>query len=247
MVNGLSFFIGECRKWKSAFALIVLIQFFTLSACDSLDSTETLNVQDFQWPTLVDRTHADSILWYPQDLPYDGGFRIGYLGEMRPEIVLEGWFFDLEPFEDEGERGEFQHWGASRLVLFVDTSQALLEQFLEFRLPGQPFKPKALHVLPIFVWNPTSETIGIGVGRYLRGDLMRLNPEGQWQKISKPYSFGCGTGIFDILLPPQHIAVALLPSYRGRLKSRLRFQLNDQYSNEFFGGFDSLPTSLDDR
>ncbi len=88
MVKGLSFASGKCPKWKLALALIILIQIFTLPACDSIDSTEPQNVQDFRWPTLVDTTRVDSILWYPQDLPYDGGFRVGYLGELRPEIVL---------------------------------------------------------------------------------------------------------------------------------------------------------------
>jgi hypothetical protein len=240
-----SFSAKAFLKWKPMWVLaIVFFLLFELS-CESVRSEDEQGQFDIVLPKLVDTATYDSIFFHPEALPFDAGFDIIYLGEPQGEIVVGNLFFDLDSFEDKRRSRRYQAWGSSRLMIYVDENQLIARELLEFRIPGSPSKRKAFRVIPIFVSNPTNDTLTIGNGHFLNGDLMRRTNDGYWQKISKPYFFYCGTGIFDILLPPQHIVVALLPAFQGKIPTRLRFQLNDAISNEFIAGFDSLPQILE--
>ncbi len=223
---------------------IVLFLLFELS-CESVRSEDEQGQFDIVLPKLVDTATYDSIFFHPEALPFDAGFDIIYLGEPQSEIVVGNLFFDLDSFEDKRGSRRYQGWASSRLMIYVDENQLIGRKFLEFRILGSTYIRKAFRVIPIFVWNPTNDTLAIGDGNFLDGDLMRRNSDGNWQKISKPYFFDCGTGIFEILLRPKHLAIAVIPAFQGKIPTRLRFQLDDAISNEFIAGFDSLPQILE--
>ena len=90
-------------------------------------------------------------------------------------------------------------------------------------------------LIPVLIRNIQNDTIIVGSTNRIPIDLEAMNENGVWQNITKRF-LRCGTGVYPILLYPNHVALTCfeLPK-EGDYYATLRIKLGQNYSEEFGG------------
>ncbi len=134
-----------------------------------------------------------------------------------------------------------------RIEIFVDTTKTIANVSpFAFIPPPEPNnlkktrKKKGHYAYPVFVRNTTTDSVWIGYGDYIGLLVEAKDSLGEWKEIEKPYIYHCGTGLNDIVLPPNYLTVTSTIKYIGNYKTKLRVKTmnnyeNEVYSNEFTG------------
>lgn len=94
---------------------------------------------------------------------------------------------------------------------------------------------------PIYIINESDSIINLGNSRgssFLV--LQSKNKKGEWIDVEKKYFYGCGTGIMEIILPPNNIAVSKILAYEGDFKTKFRIKYLNNYSNIIDGSISSV-------
>jgi len=108
----------------------------------------------------------------------------------------------------------------ANLKIYVDTTQNLSER-------------NARH--SVFIKNIYKDTVVIAFGQIIDATMEALNKNGEWQPIERPWRWSCGTGIGQIMLPPNEIVITSAVKYTGEFKTQMRIKIGKSYSNIFQG------------
>lgn len=127
---------------------------------------------------------------------------------------------------------EYLQWDSASFEVKVDTTRT--NRNIDFRkLQDSTFVFKAY---PVIIENKTDKKVAIGYGSHIALLLEAKNEKGKWQKIEKPFTYFCGTGLPSIILPKGEIALTSVPIFQGDFETDLRLKIGDNYS-EIFNGY----------
>lgn len=154
-----------------------------------------------------------------------------YIGVIKDKIKIDESL--QQDFEWNGrnyyEKGEsyFKYIDSTKVEIFVNTKVDLTKKGLE----------SENEILPVLIKNLENDTIVVGSTHHIPIRLEAKNENGEWQDITKLFGGNiCGTGIYPILLYPNHVALTCfeLPK-QGDYYAALRVRLGGNYSKEFGG------------
>ncbi len=142
------------------------------------------------------------------------------------------------------------YYDSSLVQILVDTSQTLLTPIIPRPIPSPHNKsqlPPAYLSHPVFIMNYSSDTIQIGTGypgfhtdvvdnSWILCLMEGVDSIGEWNLIEHLQFRMCGTGLENVMLPPNNIAITTMPIYEGTYKTRLHLtSCLDANSNVFYG------------
>ena len=90
---------------------------------------------------------------------------------------------------------------------------------------------KKVNSYPVYVRNLSNETITIGYGNQIRliGEIKGQN--NNWYAIERPHYYACGTGIHDINLYKNELAITGVPVIKGDTNIEFRVKIGKVASN----------------
>lgn len=91
---------------------------------------------------------------------------------------------------------------------------------------------------PVLVRNLHKETVQIGWNSRLPLIMEAKDIAGYWRPIQLFRTNMCGTGVYDVILPANEVAITLAPIYKGKFKTQLRLSYGNIKSNVFWGSID---------
>lgn len=97
---------------------------------------------------------------------------------------------------------------------------------------------KINHSNPVLIRNLHNETVQIGWDSRLPFIMEAKDIAGFWRPIQKHFPAFCGTGVYDVILPANEVAITLAPIYKGKFKTQLRLSYRNIKSNVFWGSID---------
>ncbi len=133
----------------------------------------------------------------------------------------------------EKSRNEYSKYGNCKLEIYVDTLQKatlLKNESVLYKRINVAYK-----AFPIFILNKSNETTIIGTGYNIPIILEALDRDNIWKPIEAQYIHDCGVGLEYLLLKENNLVCVLCPIYIGDFKTKLRYKLGSNYSNEFIG------------
>lgn len=166
-----------------------------------------------------------------------------YLGDIKPIVQLT-----YKP-ELTGNRiglddHKMESPSDSTFFLTIDTNRIIGMPMSIWEYYKKPEYRRGIMAFPVFMVNISNDTLDVGFGNLFTDIIVEAkNKEGQWQRLSRPYFFECGTDMENIFLAPHQIAITAMPVCQGNFRTQLRlvFLLNDNkclYSNIIEGFVD---------
>ena len=232
--------------------LIVIALLGNMMACGQSEvsshrSSPTPTPQRYDYSTieLADRfTNKLETAKWDDVLGVDGmEFAPVYLGDIKPLVQLT-----YKP-ELTGNRIDLDDhiMGSptdSTLFLTIDTNRIVGLPMSIWEYYKKPEYRRGIMAFPVFLENISNDTMDVGSGDLFTNIIVEAkNKDGQWQRLSHPYIFECGTDMKTIFLAPHQIAITAMPVCQGDFRTLLRlvFLLNDDkclYSNVIEGFVD---------
>ena len=93
----------------------------------------------------------------------------------------------------------------------------------------------AFWAYPVLITNNTGKTVQVGYGRHLKLILEARDQYGNWRPLERSFLYACGTGVADIVLPPDQCVLTSVKIFRGEFQTELRLNLEGHYSESFHG------------
>jgi hypothetical protein len=122
-------------------------------------------------------------------------------------------------------------WDSTTIEVKVDTNQTICN--IDFRtFQDSTFAFKAY---PVFLSNQTNKTIVIGYGTHIALIMEAKDDQGKWRPMERNYTYFCGTGLPDIVLPSKESVVTSATIYKGDFETDIRLKIGDNYSQVFRG------------
>lgn len=136
-----------------------------------------------------------------------------------------------EPYFLINSSGNFTRADTVGMEVHVDTTQTIRNiDYASFQ--NSTF---AFWAYPVLITNNTDKTVQVGYGRHLRLILEARDQYGNWRPLERSFSYGCGTGLADIVLPPDQCVLTSVKIFRGEFQTELRLNLAGHYSESFRG------------
>lgn len=163
-----------------------------------------------------------------------GNYNPLYIGQ-RKDTIYVSYKPDLEKYFRYNINS--YHWiDSSRILLLTDTTKIVSDYLMVVEgKDNLNWKTKPFMAFPVIVVNTTNDTLILGSGEHIPIFMEAIDTSGKWRQIQKPYIYICGTGLNNIILPPNEIAVTSAPIFNGSFKTKLRLRLNNAVSKEFYG------------
>ncbi|MGB0431941.1 MAG: hypothetical protein ACPGLV_15815 [Bacteroidia bacterium] len=96
------------------------------------------------------------------------------------------------------------------------------------------YNSPAFAAYPIIIENNDSVALAIGYGNYIYANLEYFdNLIKKWIPFDHVTTYSCGTGVPNIILHPNQIAVTSVPIIKGFKNMSLRLKIGNAVSNEF--------------
>ncbi|MEO6229228.1 MAG: hypothetical protein ABJB11_12265 [Ferruginibacter sp.] len=165
--------------------------------------------------------------------------QVRYLGVYKDTIKIDSANFrysPTNPFITKSDLYKFYGKGnflTTPLTLSLDTTQIISTS--EFCYPNGDLKTKYFESFPVFIKNMTDSLASIGFGSKVNIIVEALDTDKVWKPIEKRYVYKCGNGLHYIYLKPGEICCALIPKYKGDFLTQLRLNINNSYSEPYFG------------
>ena len=86
---------------------------------------------------------------------------------------------------------------------------------------------------PVLIKNKSIDTLSIGSDSFLYPILQKKIGNENYVDIQSRRIIGCGTGIASLLLPPNEIAITLVPIIKRNNNEKLRLKMGKDFSNEY--------------
>jgi hypothetical protein len=153
-----------------------------------------------------------------------------YIGDLTDTIVINQklqFDYDWTGYEEyRNPNRKFRDTENAKVDIFVNSKQDL-------NTTGKESKYK---FIPVLIKNQEKDTIIIGETNYIPIILEAKDENNEWKPIDDYISYFCGTGIYSILLYPNHVVLTKfeLPK-EGDYYTKLRVKLGQNYSKEFGG------------
>lgn len=227
--------------------IIFLFFLFIITGCDEKNKkVNQINYSSFE---LVDT--SSFLMSYKNDsITSQANYNPLSIGKIEKTIKLV--YDNFNQFEDyfvylDAPFPTFSMPNPQRIEIFVDTTKTIANvNPYKFIPPPQPNKLKkankveGYYAYPVFIRNISTDTVWIGYGNYIGLLVEAKDSLGEWKEIEKPFIYHCGTGLNDIVLPPNYLTVTSTIKYKGRYKTKMRVKTmnnfeNEVYSNEFTG------------
>ncbi|WP_294671690.1 hypothetical protein [uncultured Fluviicola sp.] len=224
----------------SSFFVLAL---FYLAGCGN-NETEKMNLTEkpFPFPIVLDTIKVGGFYRHVNDANprylSSGHYYFNYIGKYKQRIYasfisfkgLEG----LKKIEEPNAYGKmllavqkyYLPYGEERNYKRIEKSD------LEIRINPSV---KISGFYPVMLTNKDSDTCFIGSLNQLPLILEAKDKQGKWKPIQSRYAVGCGTGVGHVFLPPNYIAVTLVPIFKGKYQTQLRLKCGKNHSEPFNG------------
>ncbi len=159
-----------------------------------------------------------------------------YLGDIKPIVQLT-YKPELTGNRIDMDNHKMKSPTDSTLFLSIDTNRIVGMPMSIWEYYRKPEYRRGIMAFPVFLENISNDTLDVGFGDLFTDIIVEAkNKEGQWQRLSRPYIFECGTDMKKIFLAPHQIAITAMPVCQGDFHTQLRlvFLLKDNeclYSN----------------
>jgi hypothetical protein len=204
------------------------------SCVDNKIIDKEVEVLDFKIPIIQDTFKTDRIeritVWLKS-----GNYNPLYIGQQKDSIYVSYKPNLNKYFVYEGYKRSYNRPDSSGITLFVDTTKVVSDYSMIWEDDGSMLSTKSFKAFPVIVVNTTKDTLSIGYGDHLPIVMEAMNNKGNWRPIEEPYMYMCGTGLNEIILPPNEIVVTSAPVNKGKFKTKLRLRYNNIVSEEFYG------------
>lgn len=153
-----------------------------------------------------------------------------YIGVLKDTIVINTqlqYDYDWKPSDI--------HYDLN--IIFEDTKNAKVDIFVNSKQDlNTTGKESKYEFIPVLIKNLENDTIIIGETDYIPIILEAKDDNNEWKPIDGYFGYFCGTGIYPILLYPNHVVLTNfeLPK-KGDFSTKLRVKLGQNYSKEFGG------------
>lgn len=204
-------------------------------SCHNIRNEDTeAEVFDFQIPYVQDTLKTDrverDVIWLQ-----NANYNPLYIGENRDSIYVSRRadlkkysIYDHHPVSYNGP-------DSVGILLLMDTTKIISDYSLIWEDDEGTLNRKVFKAFPVFVVNTTRDTLDIGYGDHIPIIMEAKDKDGAWRPIEQPYIYFCGTGLRQIILPPNEMVVTSAPINKGKFKTRLRLRYNTTLSQEFYG------------
>ena len=230
--------IFESMEKNSIKVIFILV---TLFGCQLLSYKEEKTIFDFPKITFSEKVELyESFKIDPSISQYN----LYYLGKYRKKLNLENritipalqpqpYFINDKYVYIDKIKDPYEKYG------YIDNDEDPRDyqyaRFLEITIDTSI---KINHSNPVLVRNLHSETVQIGWDSRLPFIMEAKDIAGFWRPIQKYMSVMCGTGVYDVILPANEVAITLAPIYKGKFKTQLRLSYGNIKSNVFWGSID---------
>lgn len=137
----------------------------------------------------------------------------------------ENFIFNGTSFE---KNKRFSEVDSAKLSVFVDTNHVIRDLwYVRDSLGTKSY--------PVIIRNLDKDTAIVGYGNFVHLKVQAINGKGKWQEIMSQHVYYCGTGIYDLILPPDYILVTGVPCFNGDFRTKIRLKIGENYSNIFMG------------
>lgn len=123
------------------------------------------------------------------------------------------------------------HWDSTSIEIRIDTTQTIRNIDFEV-LQDSTFAFKAY---PVLLTNKNEKTVIVGYGTHVAIIMEAKDESGKWRPIERHYTYMCGTGLPDIVLPPNESVLTSAKIYQGCFKTDIRLRIGDNVSEPFKG------------
>ena len=153
-----------------------------------------------------------------------------YIGVLNDTIVINTklqYDYDWTAYEEyRNPNRKFRNTEKARVDIIVNSKQDL----------NRTGKESKYKFIPVLIKNLEIDTIIVGETNYIPIILEAKDENNEWKPIDDYISYFCGTGIYSILLYPNHVVLTKfeLPK-EGDYYTKLRVKLGQNYSDEFSG------------
>ena len=158
-----------------------------------------------------------------------------YVGAQKKEILLTYKPGKKEITDYELEK-KCKYPTPKKMQIFIDTTRTIGTSMGIFEYYKKPEYRKPVLSYPVFIKNYSQDTVTIGFGNLVSLIIEAKDKNGAWKPIQKDFMYDCGTGLSDICLKPNEIAITSMNIFEGKYKTKLRLVLGSKcYSNEITG------------
>lgn len=117
-----------------------------------------------------------------------------------------------------------------KISIKVDTTQIIKNDNIHLSSNNQFYE-----AYPVLIENQELDTITLSYGHQIPLITEAIDSLGNWMPIERRWSYICGVGIGQIILPPSEIGISSTMIFHGNYKTKLRVKFDSITSNEFFG------------
>lgn len=203
-----------------------------LTSCNGNNFRKKI-VINFNFPEIYDTVKKEKITRESKWLE-SANYNPLYIGKNKRKIYIHHNNLEKKYFAFD-YRGKFPKPDSIGLMLLVDTSKVVFNKLSFFVVKDAIFKSEYYSAFPVYVINISKDTFNIGEGYQLPIIMEAINKNGVWKPIEMRYFHSCGTGLNEIILPPNEMVVTSAPKFKGDFKTKLRLRYNSILSNEFYG------------
>lgn len=117
-----------------------------------------------------------------------------------------------------------------KISIKVDTTQIIKNDNIHLNSNKQFYE-----AYPVLIENQELDTITLSYGHQIPLITEAKDSLGNWMPIERKWTYICGVGIGQIILPPSEIGISSTMIFHGNYKTKLRIKIDSITSNEFFG------------
>lgn len=214
--------------------------FLILSGCRK--ETKTINPK-------IEKPTVFPVITNPMNLKYEcifdeenpswlstADYNFNYIGKLKDTISLGKINFETLHFINPKKGSKSEKLIRPNAEYYIEWDKENRYTFMkEQKIEIQISSKKMNNFYPAMLRNRTKDTIPIGYGSIIPLILEAKNKNGKWEPIQEKFVYMCGNGVGTIILPPNEIALTLVPIFKGNYKTQLRLSMGSNKSNVFWG------------
>lgn len=221
----------------TGFIIKIIILFVSLSCFSCINNIkQNESIENFSYPILIDTGELktqDSILVYTFQNT-TAHHNIFYLGKLKDSVKISTFPFIVgtahssedyiyHSYFSSAVIPKYKYYTSTKFKIYIDTTQ-LLNTIGNYNSVNKSY--------PAFIYNSSNDTIIIGFGEFVNPIVQIKNNENKWIDLEHPHIYDCGTGLAEIILPPNEYLISSTPIYKGNYKTKMRLKFGDNISNE---------------
>jgi hypothetical protein len=166
-------------------------------------------------------------------------FNIRYIGKYSDSILIGNNRDIKDEIENHSvyitvkNKNHYSSYMYNKFDIIVDTLKQIT--FTEYDWVKNKIVTKYYKSHSIIIYNNSDTISTVGYGLHVPIILEAIDTLGNWKPVEISFMYTCGVGLKDVVLKPKEMLCALAPIYQGDFETRLRYNLGNNYSNEFYG------------